>query len=253
MDSATREQLKHLAFRAGVGERLRQVKRAFEPAETTRDRADIDHLRAILGAVLTPASNCIDIGAHEGLFLGDIVRLAPRGRHIAYEPLPHLAEQLAQRFPGVDVRARAVSDHAGEAEFVHVVTRPGWSGFRERPYPGAETLRRFTVGTESLDAALEPDYVPHFIKIDVEGAEQEVLRGAADTIRRHRPLVALEHGLGSAEYYGTRPEAIHAMLTDGTGLAIFDLDGGGPYSAGRFTRTFERHECVNFLARPYEA
>jgi FkbM family methyltransferase len=202
--------------------------------------------------VLGPDSNCIDVGANVGLFVSDITRLAPRGRHIAYEPLPDLAAQLARRYPNVEVRARALSDHGGKEEFVHVITRPGWSGFRERPYPGNETVRRIMVTTESLDTALEPGYVPHFIKIDVEGAEEQVLRGAVETIRRHRPIVALEHGRGSADYYGTRPEAIHAILTAECGLTIFDLDGGGPYSTEQFTRSFERGERVNFIARPYE-
>lgn len=243
--------LKALAFRVGVGHRLRQVKRAFEPDSVRRDRDDNDHLRAILGAILQPDSNCIDVGAHEGVFLSDITRLAPRGRHIAYEPLPDLAAELARRFPSVDVRRRALSDHQGEAEFAHVVTRPGWSGFRERPYPDRETVRRISVRTESLDTAIPPDYVPHFIKIDVEGAEEQVLRGAMETVRRHRPIVALEHGLGSADYYGTRPETIHTMLTVGAGLSIFDLDGGGPYSAEAFVRAYERSQRVNFLARPW--
>jgi FkbM family methyltransferase len=241
-----------VAIRAGFGNRLRQIKRAFEPGPVTQDRADNDHLHAILGAVLRPDSNCIDVGAHDGVFLADMARLAPLGRHIAYEPLPELAGVLAQRFPGVDVRNRALSDREGQAEFMHVLTRPGWSGFRERPYPDKETVRRITVPTESLDRAVGRDYVPHFIKIDVEGAEEQVLRGALETIRRHQPLVALEHGLGSAEYYGTRPETIHTMLTVAAGLSIFDLDGGGPYSADAFTRAFEQGERVNFLARPWE-
>lgn len=253
MASPTRERLQAFAFRVGVGDRLRQIKRAFEPDSLRQDRDDNDHLRAILGAILEPDSNCIDVGAHKGVFLSHIIRLAPRGRHIAYEPLPDLAAELVRHFPSVDVRRRALSDHQGEAEFVHVVTRPGWSGFRERPYPDQEKVRRITVPTESLDTALAPDYVPHFIKIDVEGAEEQVLRGAMETLCRHRPIVALEHGLGSADYYGTRPQTIHALLTVEAGLSIFDLDGGGPYSAQAFAGAFARRERVNFLARSWNA
>jgi len=146
MATGTRERLKELALRAGVGDRLRQVKRAFEPVATSRDRADIDNLRAILGAILRPRSNCVD----------------------------------------------------------------------------------------------------------VEGAEEQVLRGALKTIRRYRPVVALEHGLGSADYYGTRPETIHSILTNDCELTIFDLRGGGPHSAENFVRAFEQGEQVNFLARHYD-
>jgi FkbM family methyltransferase len=249
---SAREQLKRLAFALGAGPRLQQMKRAFEPAGISNARAEHEHLRAILGVILGPDSNCVDVGASEGEVLADIVRIAPQGRHIAYEPIAQLAARLADRFPDVDVRARALSDRGGNAEFVHVLSRPGWSGFRMRPYPGAERVSHIRVPTERLDDALPPGYIPHFIKIDVEGAEEQVLRGATATISRHRPLIAFEHAAGGADHYGTRPEAIHALLTDECGLAIFDLAGQGPYTRRDFGRAFDQGTRANFLARPYE-
>jgi FkbM family methyltransferase len=238
------------ALDSRYGDRLRRVKRAFEPAYIADDRRDLEHLRAMLAAVLAADANCIDVGAHEGLVLADMVRLAPHGRHIAYEPLPHLAERLTTRFPGVDVRRAALSDMNGEASFVHVVTRPGWSGFRERPYPAEERTEQITVDVQRLDDALPAGYVPTFIKIDVEGAELAVLRGAEHTLADHHPIVAFEHGLGSADFYGTRPEDVFDILAGHAGLRILDLEGGGPYSRSRFVQAFERGERVNFLARP---
>ena len=70
-----------------------------------------------MAAVLPPGANCIDIGANVGDVLGMMVRLAPAGHHIAYEPLPELAGSLAERFPGVDVRNAAVWETSGEATF----------------------------------------------------------------------------------------------------------------------------------------
>lgn len=235
---------------SSLGGPLRRAKRALEPASVTRDRRDVEHLHAMLAAVLAPDANCIDVGAHEGAYLADMLRLAPRGHHIAYEPLPHLADALAARFPGADVRRAALSDTSGEASFVHVLTRPGWSGFRERPYPAEERLERIVVETQRLDDVLPDDYVPAFVKIDVEGAELEVLRGAADTLARHRPVIAFEHGLGSADYYGTGPEDVFALLVDHVGLRVLDMDGGGPYTRDDFVRAFHGGERVNFLARP---
>lgn len=237
------------ATRLGVEGRLRQVKRGFEPAATTRDRRDHESLRVVLAAVLGETSSAIDVGANEGGVLADVVRLAPGGRHLAFEPLPHLARALAAAYPTVDVRELALSDGARAAEFVHVVTRPGWSGFRERPYPGDERLERLTVQTAALDDVLPAGLVPALVKIDVEGAELEVLRGARRTLREHRPVVLLEHGLGSADHYGTGPADVHAELTQ-AGLRVFDLDGDGPYDLARFERAFRTGERVNFLARP---
>ncbi|MEA2340738.1 MAG: hypothetical protein QOG11_815 [Solirubrobacteraceae bacterium] len=114
----------------GVADPLRRVKQAFEARHIRQDRRDNQHLRAILASVLSADSCCIDVGAHRGAILADLVRLAPHGRHIAYEPLPELAADLAARFPSVDVHNAALSDHAGERDFVRVVDDPGWSALR---------------------------------------------------------------------------------------------------------------------------
>jgi FkbM family methyltransferase len=242
--------LRQIALRSGAGQRLRRIRRAFEPSGVTRDRRDHEHLLAILAAVLAADSNCIDVGAHEGSFLAQMIRLAPRGRHLAFEPLPHLAAELAHRFPAAEVHQAALSDHGGEEAFVHVLTRPGWSGFRQRPYPGRERLERITVPVLRLDDVVASDYVPHFVKLDVEGAELQVLQGALQTLTTHRPILAFEHGLGSADHYGTHPEQIFSLLCDQIGMRIFDLDGGGPYERDSFVTAFENGERVNFLARP---
>jgi hypothetical protein len=33
-------------------------------------------------------------------------------------------------------------------------------------------------------------------------------------------------------------------------MRLFDVEGNGPYNRSRFVTSFERHERVNFLARP---
>jgi hypothetical protein len=48
---------------------------------------DFEHLRLLLAFSLPADANCIDVGAANGKVLAEITRLAPRGRHIAYEPL----------------------------------------------------------------------------------------------------------------------------------------------------------------------
>jgi hypothetical protein len=106
------------------------------------------------------------------------------------------------------------------------------------------------VSCERLDDVLPDGLSPAFLKIDVEGAEEEVLAGAAETLMRHRPLVAFEHGAGSAEYFGTTPERLHTLLCAELGYRIEGLDGDGPYDIRRFARIFASGERVNFVARP---
>jgi FkbM family methyltransferase len=242
------DRVKRAALRTGVGGPLRAVKRRFEPAHVRRDRADHARVQSLLAEVLGPDSSALDVGAHEGAVLAEIVRLAPAGRHVAWEPLPDLCARTAARFPEVDVRCAALSDRSEERDFVYVTTLPGWSGFRARPYPGEQSTETIRVRTERLDDVLPEGLAPAFIKIDVEGAELEVLRGGIETITRHRPVVVFEHGAGSADHYGTGPADVWDLL-DGAGLDVSGLDGAGPFARAEFEDEFARAERVNFVAR----
>lgn len=244
-----RDRIRRALLGTGLGEPARRLKHALDPAELRQARHDHDSVRAVLAALLDLDAACVDVGANEGDVLADMVRLAPRGRHVAFEPLPHLAAALRTRFPGVIVQEAALGEHEGRAPFVHVVTRPGWSGFRERPYPADEQVEAIEVQVRRLDDALPGGMVPRLIKIDVEGAEMGVLRGAERTLRDHRPVLIFEHGLGSADHYGTQPEELFDFLA-GLGYRVLDLDGGGPYPREDFVAAFHRRERVNFLARP---
>ena len=232
----------------GLAGPLASARAALDPGRC-RDRRDQRHMHVLLAASLSPGSSCIDVGANVGDVLAQIRRLAPQGRHVAFEPLPDLAAALRAQFPEVDVREAALAEEAGEAEFVHVVDRPGYSGLRERDYPGRLKTERIRVRIARLDDELGPAYVPDLIKIDVEGAERAVIAGGLETIARHRPLVVFEHGLGAAERYGTRPEQIHDLLVGQAGLQLFDIDGRGPLSRDELVETFEARTLWTFFAR----
>lgn len=208
-------------------------------------------MRVLIAATLAPDGQAIDVGAHTGAVLREIVRVAPAGRHIAYEPLPWAEEHLRREFPGVEVRDAALSDENGTASFVHVEAAPEYSGLRERNYPGYEDSRRqlLTVRTERLDDALPPDARPALIKIDVEGAELPVMRGAVETISRHRPLIIFEHGIGAADRYGYGSGDVHDLLCAELGMRIFDLDAEGPYSREEFIELFPQ-PIWNYVAVP---
>src|SRR4051794_82192 len=209
-----------------------------------------EELRRLLAEVLTPTSNCIDIGAYNGRALSEIVRLAPQGRHIAYEPLPHKAELLMRRFPNVDVRHAAVSNEHGEATFTVVHDAAALSGLRNRWDDDAEhRTTSVPVPVQTLDADLPDGYVPHFIKIDVEGAERLVFEGGIETIRRHKPTILFEHGKGGADHYGTSPRDIYALLVEDAGLRLQTPGEDKDLSLAELEETYERNEQWDFLAR----
>jgi FkbM family methyltransferase len=218
------------------------------PAWARRAYQDEVNMRLLLAFGLSRDSNCIDVGSHEGRLLSDIVRIAPHGKHIAYEPLPHLFKKLIQTFPTVDVRNAALSNSEGNSEFVYAKNLPSYSGLRRRAYPSAPDIEILTVRTERLDEHLPPGYVPDLIKIDVEGAEQLVMEGAIETLKRHRPIVVFEHGKGASDFYNSSPPDIFGLLCDTAGLRIFDMDGNGPYTLAEMDETYRRNGYWNFVA-----
>jgi FkbM family methyltransferase len=227
---------------------MRRWSERVESAGRVRTRRDAENMDLLLAFALAEDSNCVDIGAHQGDFLQHCVRVAPRGAHVAFEPLPEFASALKARFPDVDVHRAAVGAEAGEHSFVHVPDMPGFSGLRKRSYPAPQETREIAVAVERLDDALPDGYVPALIKIDVEGAERDVILGGLETIRTHRPMVVFEHGRGAAEFYDTRPGDIFDLLSGEAGLRIFDLDGHGPYDRPRFEQAFDESSYFNFVA-----
>jgi FkbM family methyltransferase len=242
--SDVRNRLILAARRLGIEDRLRDV-HSLRSREGRRDRRDMRQLRLLMALTLAEDASCIDVGANLGSVLRDIARFAPRGRHLAYEPLPELAAQLARDFPQVDVRNAAVSDHVGSATFHRVKGRETRSSLSTLDH-APEELEAYTVRLEDLDSGIPADFVPALIKIDVEGAEEQVLRGAAGTLERHRPVVVLEHS-SNAAHFGTRSETVHELLT-AAGLRVFDIDGNGPYGAAELAERVRSGAMWTFVA-----
>lgn len=214
----------------------------------------------VMKRTLKQDSCCVDVGCHRGLFLVDMLRLAPRGTHFAMEPIPELHQGLLASYgslPNLHIYDFALSDTAGTTSFQHVVSNPGYSGLQRRRYDRPdEQVQEIEVRTELLDNLVSDQVRIDFIKIDVEGAELQVLRGARETIRRNRPVVVFEHGLGGSDYYGTGPDDIYKLLVEQCGLRLFLmadwLSSKGSVSLNRaaFREQFSSGSNYYFMAAP---
>jgi FkbM family methyltransferase len=219
------------------------------PWERHRDKLEHDNIRLILAATLSPHDCCVDIGAYKGDILRTILRCAPLGRHIAFEPTETRHAALVSEFPAVDVRRTAIGAHGGREEFIEVLDESAFSSLRSVPTHRGRPTRKLTIPVEDLDSALPPGFVPAVIKIDVEGAEFEVLSGARATIREHRPMVIVEFARDAAKTYGTTADDMFGLLHADAGLRIFDVEGRGPYDLAGFRRAFNEHLVENYFAR----
>jgi FkbM family methyltransferase len=247
---------KRIAQRLVVGTRFEApVKRAHFALTGSKnslyDALTIDVMRRVLCA----DSNAVDIGAFEGAMLRHILRFAPRGRHLAFEPLPGRAEKLQRTFPGVRVYPCALGPAPGETAFHHVIRYPALSGLRRRvDLESSEDVREERVTVETLDRMVPEEDPIALVKMDVEGGELGVFRGGIRTLRRTRPVIVFECGLGGADSYGAGPGEIFDLVTGAVGLKISLLDawlsGSGPLSRGAFVDQFERSINFYFIAHP---
>jgi len=126
----------------------------------------------------------VDVGAHVGLWSWNLAH--EFGEVYAFEPVAEHRECFRRnvppdQFPHVHLRAMALGDKPGN---VHMKTESGSSGNTQVAGQGGDVLleRLDSLGLSNVD----------LIKIDVEGMELSVLRGAEETIKSSWPVVCVE-------------------------------------------------------------
>jgi FkbM family methyltransferase len=182
-------------------------------------------------------------------------RAAPNGRFFAFEPIPYLYYLLKSKYHAdarVQVFEYALSSRDGEATFYINERDMGLSGLSERRERlGKDPLTKVGAVVRTLDGVLGDRRVD-FIKIDVEGAEFDVLQGARAILARCRPRILFEFGRGGAEYFGVSADAMFQFF-DRAGYDLFTLDNlarDSALTAEAFRGCFERNTHYDFLAAP---
>jgi FkbM family methyltransferase len=132
----------------------------------------------------------LDVGAHKGLFALVHLALRPSHRAVLLEPSRPLATAAESmlRLNGAAARADVLVAGAGSETATRQIVTDAL-GFAQPAADGTGDAVPFTTIDElCASRGLEPSLV----KIDVEGAEAEVVRGARATLRAHRPAICLE-------------------------------------------------------------
>ncbi len=164
-----------------------------------RFRDDVDELKYIMQSI-KKGDLALDVGAHKGGYLHWIRKaVGPTGKVVAFEPQPTLYEYLqgmikAYQLNNISLHHAGLSSKEGELRLfipkAEGLTSPG-ATFEERT--NTSDGHSITVPVLQLDKTLGNRQSPvRFIKMDVEGHELEVFKGAEEILKKDKPKLIFE-------------------------------------------------------------
>ena len=176
---------------------IRWNKNNIEPEITNLFRLIIGELNKMKRSI-----TFFDVGANYGRYAWLISESNPDSAIIAFEPDPDNIELLHitvsnSDLKNVQIKEIALSDKAGQVRF-HKDSHTSATGMISNgEIPWVEKYLGHTVSTinvqrETLDNFVTEQTKPHLIKIDVEGHENEVLRGGRHCLKKYNPLLIIE-------------------------------------------------------------
>jgi FkbM family methyltransferase len=141
--------------------------------------------------LVKPGMTVVDIGANKGYFsLLSAMLMNDRGRVISFEPSKDNCFWIRKSIQANDYKCIklyqcALSDKKGQATF-YPGKKSGWGSLRFSAYSSASKKQPITIHTQRLDDVLNTEGINNIniLKIDVEGADFLVLKGAENTLRK---------------------------------------------------------------------
>jgi len=192
---------------------------------------------------ITAGETIIEIGGHIGYLSVFFARLAgPDGHVFVFEPgennLPYLHKNVAQK-KNIRVIDKAASDQDGDITF-YVENLSGQNNTMRQDFPGLEANRALAfvpvsyvsrkVSATTIDTFVANAGVrPTFIKIDVEGGELCVLRGALWTLQTFAPRLMVEVNMDFAEVASLLTQSGYQIFDDSLRELQFDIREPGNY------------------------
>lgn len=140
----------------------------------------------------------LDVGANTGQFAQRIHKIIPQASIISFEPIPSCYQQLVQNTTHMPVRAFnfALGDKTEQLEMNISQHSPSSSvlemaDLHKEAFAGTDFLKKETISVRTLDeVAPELGELGKFIiKIDVQGFEDKVIKGGAETIKKAELIV----------------------------------------------------------------
>jgi FkbM family methyltransferase len=225
------------------------------PVPLTRNEYYDRLTKKVIKKVCSKNSVCIDVGANNGKILQLFVKNCALATHYAFEPIPDLYYLLKRKFDSAcRIYDVALSNYTGISCFNYVTTDHAYSGLIKRSYDKPEQDTTIEVKVDLLDNIIPNNATITLIKIDVEGAEYNVLEGAVKTIERCKPLILFEFGKGGSDAYEITPQKIFAFLDAYNfhiNLLPNFLKNHPPLTINQFINEYNKGKEYFFVAYPH--
>jgi FkbM family methyltransferase len=202
----------------------------------------------------TKTGSIIDIGANLGYYsviLGKLLKSSDK--LIAFEANPQIIEMLNKNIAINDLQEDikifncALSDINDQKLKLYIPLKAGSSAASLNKLHPDDTNNSIEITTQRLDGiTLIRDLESiSLIKIDVEGAELNVIKGAFETIREHKPVLFVELLRKWSKIFGYHPNDVLIILQE-LGYKVFEVNG----ELKNIERIDESTVSTNFLLLP---
>lgn len=203
--------LKRIMLTSRVGRGALKLRDLLELVTSTKEslgtKANDQLANRYVARLCRPHRTYVDVGAHIGSTLAEALDACPQVRIIAFEAIPDKAREVQSMFKDALVLNYAVGETTGPVSFFIDGAHSACSSLA----PSGSDVQEIIIPGATLDQLIDREDVD-LIKVDVEGAELGVMRGAEQLIARCRPTIMFESG--PTEVLGYTKEAMHRWFTD---------------------------------------
>lgn len=167
-------------------------------------------------------SGVVNVGANVGLIAAYFASLpGQRNRVVAIEPNPEAYDYLVQNIETNHLRDKITAVNAcigknkGFVEFAYISGKPEYSSVGGIVHPAAvgQTVTKIQVPLLMLDEVVENAAEIGLIFVDVEGAEEQVFRGAESILINHHPVLFFECSDLLLRKFGDSSQGLDSFLS----------------------------------------
>ena len=179
-------------------------------------------LTRLCGQYVDPGRDVLDVGANVGFHAVFFASLLTDRKVLAVEPTSRALARLKRNLQANGVADRvlvqhgAISDQESEIEIKTILGKEEFSSMGQIHHPAAqgEAVQVENVRAQTLDSLVaEHKLNPGFVKVDVEGFEHAVIRGADQVLAKHRPAIIAELSDPLLRANGSSAAAVVDMIT----------------------------------------